>query len=638
MSRVFGRVAALCLAAACVFLAQPLWGQSETEWVRIRDLNSQILRLWAGAGAKGSVRAAGGRAAEERLLAERAGELMRLMQRDPKAALSLAFPREVADRIRLAYPGAADSVEEYGAWSGQLDHVVLEDAERGWATRRIALAGDGRDRILFFAGPEPPDAACGDEIAVEGYRLGRQVLASTAHRMAQSSAGCSTVGRQRIAVIPVAWPGQPLAAHLTREWLDQAMFGGGGRSLNEYWQEVSHGKAGAEGRVLPELPMPRAYGCDEYEALWRDVLARVDSEVDFTVYQRVFLVFPKPPGCPWSGMATVGCRRTATGEGEAGVSISWLVSDYLTSRENLVALAAHEGGHNLGLSHAASLQFNGEVLGAPGSPGRLNEYGDRFSAMGYWSLGHYSARHKLRLGWIGPENIMTAEGAGTWKLQPAAAASPALQALRITRNCDSSLWIEARQPLGVYESLLKPQAFQGALVHFEDAATGSRTHLLDFSPETASLDDAVAAAGRSWTDPYTGIRLAIHSSGPDGVLVSVGQEQARCGTAPLYIELSPRNPVVAPGGEVRLVASITNPDPAQCAPSRFAVTADLPGAWLSEGLESPLEIEPGKTVEVPFRLLAGSELGQFAVRLVVEREQSNGVATANCTVAPDDTR
>jgi len=49
---------------------------------------------------------------------------------------------------------------------------------------------------------------------------------------------------------------------------------------------------------------------------------------------------------------------------------------------NGVKLSVHDGVHNLSLHHASSRVFTGEALGAVGTAGTLNEYGDPFSTMG----------------------------------------------------------------------------------------------------------------------------------------------------------------------------------------------------------------------------------------------------------------
>ncbi len=124
----------------------------------------------------------------------------------------------------------------------------------------------------------------------------------------------------------------------------------------------------------------------------------------------------------------------------------------------MVGIAAHEGGHNLGLNHASSLDFAPLVLGPPGVDGVHQEYGDRFSVMGGGEggslLGHYSAPHKSKLGWLDPSSIPNVETDSSSVIKPLENATGP-RSLRIRRGpgIDDWLWIEYRQPIG-YDSTL----------------------------------------------------------------------------------------------------------------------------------------------------------------------------------------
>ena len=153
-----------------------------------------------------------------------------------------------------------------------------------------------------------------------------------------------------------------------------------------------------------------------------------------------------------------------------------------SSTDNGVKLANHELGHNLGLHHSSSRDFGTEALGAPGTAGTLSEYGDVFSSMGSWNLGHYPAPHKKMLKWMTEgATIRTVTSNGSFSVQPFEPSAGTLQALKIQRGTGSSnwVWLEYRQRVGNYDATLSSQIFSGATIHYEDSTTGIHTHLLD---------------------------------------------------------------------------------------------------------------------------------------------------------------
>jgi M6 family metalloprotease-like protein len=171
-----------------------------------------------------------------------------------------------------------------------------------------------------------------------------------------------------------------------------------------------------------------------------------------------------------------------------------MLSTYFSNRDQGVELTIHEGGHALGLSHATSRDFGSESLGAPGVEGAMSEYGDSFSAMGYWNFGHYAAPHKVRLGWM-TSDVQTITSNGSFSVAPAEYAA-GLHALKIQRGVDNTkwLWLEYRKNTGLYDSTLPSQVFTGGLIHYEDSYTGNKTNLLDLTASTSSFSDPALGA------------------------------------------------------------------------------------------------------------------------------------------------
>jgi M6 family metalloprotease-like protein len=603
---------------------------------KIRDLNGVLLGLGAGrtADADRSVASSSGEGAA--ILRERAMEMQLLIEENPSRALEIAFSNDLADRLRTEYPEAAESIEVRGRWSGGADYLVLDDMEGDHAIHRVRMETDEGWVQVHFAGSEPEGLACGQTLEAEGIRVGGRMAAREASVTAMASTlTCSPTGEQKIAVFLVTFPGVTPPASVTPEMLQNAYFGAGPVSLNKFWQEGSAGKVSATGQVFPWRTLSKAYTCDEYYQLWDEVLKTMDPEVDFRQFNRVFLVFPKPTNCSWAGLANVGCRSLSTADGVVPASVAWLIANYMTTNNNAVMLAAHEGGHNLGLSHAASRDFGTEALGAVNSPGTVSEYGDKFSAMGYWNLGHYSARHRQQLGWLTSNEIVTVQSSGTWQLKPAASTLAGVKALRVARgagNTTNWVWLEARQPVGAFDSTLRSQVFSGALAHYQDAATGSRTNLLDYTETTASFDDPAKATGVEWADPYSNLKFSVNAAGPDGMSVSVLMGPPPCSTANPMVSLSPTNPTVAAGQPVAYTLSVRNNDSSTCPSATFSVASAAPSGWASVLSAQTLTLSPGQSGSVTITKTAGSTAGTFAVTAALARGASTVTASANCTV------
>src|SRR5260370_38850522 len=219
--------------------------------------------------------------------------------------------------------------------------------------------------------------------------------------------------------------------------------------------------------------------------------AAAASGANFQNYTHVVVIFPGIAlQCGWAGLSGIGCGTLSTPSGSLTDSLSYI--DAGTSK--LVEIAAHEGGHQLGLNHASTRGFGTAPLGPLGTTGTLTEYGDKFSTMACCDLAEYGAPHKAEeLNWLrNGVNYQVVQSSGTYTLQPLEASPAGLQALKVQRGTGNNawLWIEYRQPIGNYDRTsfpspgfpLLPQPYSGALIHYEDSTTGLYTHLLNFTP------------------------------------------------------------------------------------------------------------------------------------------------------------
>lgn len=629
----------LVLVAFVLSATSALGAPGNSQADLVRSLNNRLLEIHGELQQVRGAAAAGLRSQAAPLIAQRSAALSALIERDPEQALALAFDPELAAAMAAAFPAQASRFESHGVWHAPVETLVIDDANMitHRTVHRMATAQGTLE--IHFAGQEPPGVRCGAYLKVEGVKVGNQVAAaggSVTGYDEVAAAGCSTTGGQNTAVLVVTFPGVTPPA--TVQQVYDVFFATTGRSVDGYWKDASNGTAWATGNVFGVYTLDRTYTCDEYNLMRSAAIAAADADVFFPNYTRLFIVFPNPGGCSWAGLGNLGCPTLSSpGDGSFIASTSWVLANYYTNRDNGVKLSTHEGGHNLTLHHASSRDFGAEALGPLGAAGTLSEYGDVFSTMGYWNLGHYAAPHKQRLTWLSSgSNILTVESSGTYNLQPFSQNPPGLKALKVRRGTGNNawLWVEYRQPVGTYDSTLGAQAFSGALIHFEDSTTGTHTHLLDYTPETSSWTDPALAATKSWTDPYSNVTIAVQTATASALMVNVTFGAVPCVAANPTVSISPSNPSAQAGNNVNYTVSVTNNDSSGCSGSTFNLNSTLPNLWASSFASGALTLNPGQngsttmTKTVP----AGTPTGTYAVNALATRGSNTGTGNANCTV------
>ena len=160
-----------------------------------------------------------------------------------------------------------------------------------------------------------------------------------------------------------------------------------------------------------------------------------------------------------------------------------------------VGVVGHEMGHNLGLPHA-SFWSTGDLSSI--GPGRREEYGDPFDAMGVpgTSTSHFNTRFKNYLGWIpnGDAPYVTSNGLYRLKAHDDTNAT-GVRALQIPRAGDQNYWIEFRHAFN------NRWVTNGVTFRWATPNIAENTLLIDATPGTpAGRTDSPLVIGRTFSD------------------------------------------------------------------------------------------------------------------------------------------
>ncbi|HEY5800249.1 MAG TPA: kelch repeat-containing protein, partial [Burkholderiaceae bacterium] len=370
-----------------------------------------------------------------------------------------------------------------------------------------------------------------------------------------------------------------LPSSITPDLLHATYFAADKPSVAHYLREASYGKAWATGRVFDPVVIADTNQHNPY--LVRDAaIQAVSARHDLRPYNRIVLVAPQSAGgLHGSGEGTTVFEDIKLADGGTiRATTSWLGDISAGSPTSLFKTAIHEMGHNLGLGHARSADFGAEPIGPVGQPPRQTpgeaEYGDPYSSMGKVRA-QWSAQHKAALGWLQAGNdLAEVEADGTYTLQPYEAATSATKALRVRRGTGNNawLWIEFRQPLGLYdvtapgpwnESDISWDAPEGALIHYDDPAWKDGTNataLVRFDTHPRFLTSTLKP-GSTWTDPYTNLRLTVEADKPGSLKIKVSyasQQSALRLSMPASVDGAARTvsaTVAAPAGKAWTASS-----------------------------------------------------------------------------------
>ena len=656
-------LAAIALGALACTTAATASAQANPRADQVRAMNAQVLQLQSEArrsGRPGNARAA-------QVLEARAVALRELMAADPTAAEKLAFPATVLEQLAASFPGQGASLEQRGRWEGEFEYTIEDSADLRTHRSVYRLHRAGEVLEVKFAGGEPPGLASGRKLALSGVRSGRQLVASEVEltdaaqggdaQATTNGATCGPTGPQNVVTVLVDLPSYKLSTGMTHDFVRGVLLGNAhaptsqstpDRSVTDFWQQSSDGRTWidpASTQVVGPVLLGSDYNKDasgnavcDYYGMANEAIRLVDGQVDFRNFTRVLFVVPGNGTCSWAGVANVGCRSISTNDGSVTASMAWNKGSSMSTRSSGVQLTTHEMGHNLGLSHASSRRFTNEALGALGTAGTLSEYGDVHSTMGSWNFGFYASSHAAnQLRWLGQgAQFQVVESSGTYTIQNYEGRPAGIKALKVRRGTGNEawLWIESRQNTGLYSSALNASLFTGALIHYQDATTGGKSHLLDFTPATTSFSDSALQLGQTWTDPYSNVSVTVTGVTPTALTVAVNYGAVPCVPAAPTVTASPTGTSTEYGSAARFNVSVKNNDSGSCASQAIGLGATAPTGWTKAFGANSLNLAPGQTATTTLDLgvPAPYALGTYEIAASASATSGNGLAKQNVTV------
>jgi hypothetical protein len=231
-------------------------------------------------------------------------------------------------------------------------------------------------------------------------------------------------------------------------------------------------------------------------------------------------------------------------------------------------------------------------------------------------------------------NVLTTESNGSHTILPFETLTGGLQALKVRRGTGNNawLWLEYRQPTGLYDSMLNSQVFTGGLIHYEDSTTGTHTHLLDFTTETSSFADAALTG--TFNDPYTNVSVEVTNANASGLSVNVAYGPVPCVRTQPTVSLSPPNPSVYSGSSVNYTVTVTNNDSTGCAASTLTFSSTNLAGWSTSFSAPTITLDPTESGSVTMtkNVPAGFTPGTWPVNATAADSDHSATGNANCTV------
>lgn len=390
----------------------------------------------------------------------------------------------------------------------------------------------------------------------------------------------------RVAVILVKFQDKPNdGAHLSQSEMAKYFFSDS-KSVSNYMREASYGKVRLTADIYgPYIFSRTSTSCQETRISNFGLKAAQDQVgvAKMATYTHFAYFFPGG-GCSWAGLAILGGNTT-----------------WYNGHPNDGGVIGHELGHNLGLNHSHSKICWPYTLHA--SSCATAEYGNGFDVMGdSRSWGHFNSAQKYSLGWLSESDssLVTAASSGTYTLSPLETPG-GTKALRIKSSVNDWIYFEYRQAIGFDATILTGNSniTSGLLGHH---ALGSHTYLLDMRPDVKDMGRPAMPVGKSYTDPFSGIKVTLKWANATnaGVEVVVGGDSSEqppsCVRGNPIVTVSPAQQQGYAGTALTYSVSIKNTDSSACSSSNYTLSASgVAAGWQSSFAAPTTPLAPGAT-------------------------------------------
>jgi hypothetical protein len=454
--------------------------------------------------------------------------------------------------------------------TGELTVQVLDDFQNKRAELQYFIEDkqSKKQYRLQFEGTSPANLRSGSTVRVHGKAKGQEIyLAASLDGSTQPaietvaySIAPTVSGEQRTIVLVSDFQDAQVSCSVD-EIRDLMFTDPDDQSVDDYYRETSQGQIWFTGEVHGKYTIDFSGDCSAPVTAYTDPInaAAAADGVDVSQFDRRVYVVPYT-GCGYVGLGFIGTIPSDA------VIFSCAMND----------VYAHELGHNLGMSHAATPS---------------GEYGDTTDIMGIGGIGlrHLNSAHQNEMGWRSPtDNILITES-GTYDIAPQSlyeSQALAPQILRIAiPGTDQYYYIAYRRPLG-FDSNLQTFYHNDVTVHRYQGAGGppTKTYLLDH-----------LSVGESFTDAANNIKVSYVNQTPDyaTVQIDINGSTDTCATGTPSVSLSPSGQSGAAGDTRSYTISVTNTDSGSCASSSFALSKAMPTGWTGTLSSSTLSLAPG---------------------------------------------
>src|SRR5229473_1623532 len=253
----------LILLSATSGLAQDGAGATESSTAaHVRSLNNALMRIHGQMQQAGSHDVALLRGQAATVIGQRAAALSKLIETNPRAALSFAFSPELLADLAAKFPNAAAQLESHATLTGPIEHWIADYPDRTY--RSLFKMKVGQQMLsLHFAGQEPANLKSGEALEVTGVVVG-SVMAVLTNRPVQSGTASASAPMTTAGLTLSAVNFQDATIAVTPQEASDVFFDTStGRSLNGFWQEASYGRASAAGSVFGPytLGASTSYSC-----------------------------------------------------------------------------------------------------------------------------------------------------------------------------------------------------------------------------------------------------------------------------------------------------------------------------------------------------------------------------------------